>query len=182
MTGVNHGRAGLIMAVAIPALYPMEPECAIVCGGMCFIGSLAPDIDSPSSTISKYVPLIPTLLNKMFGHRKLLHSPVFLILFSLGLSALLGKVLPENMRQAIMIGFVAGFALHIFLDMFTAGGSPLFYPFYSKNISLTKRKSGAKGEVFVMLGCCLFLIITTYLYKSGILGAWFEELKNWIQA
>lgn len=83
MTGKLHMSLG-IYAGAIGGLFliPGLPSKVIFMTGSIF-GSLAPDIDIPTSTIGKRIPFIPKLINSCFGHRGITHSPFcVLLLFS----------------------------------------------------------------------------------------------------
>ena len=80
---------GMIISVVEPTL----PVAGLILG-MSVLGELAPDIDTVNSTISLRTPIIPKLINRKFGHRGLLHSPLFLVLLWLviGRQNLIGNV------------------------------------------------------------------------------------------
>lgn len=82
------------------------------------LGSLLPDIDSREATISKMLPPVTTLLSKLinnlFGHRGLIHYPIFWMI-------LLGFTLPQNFN---LIGLYFGVFGHLLLDACTYKGIP----------------------------------------------------------
>lgn len=116
----------------------------------CAIGSLFPDLDIPNSTISKYIPIIPNIINKMFGHRNFFHSPIFLLL----LYFLLSYFFPKHIF--LIYGFIIGFISHLLLDTFNKGGIPLLYPFSRKRFNLFSVKSGSKNELLIAMIVYLF--------------------------
>lgn len=98
--GITHVAAGLVAAVLLNQSNP-----AVVVGIVA--GSLLPDVDSPTSTIGRVIPVIPHLIK----HRTITHS-IWLAL----LAGLLWWPLG------------VGIALHILLDCLTTEGVPIFWP------------------------------------------------------
>lgn len=113
---------------SIDTVYKLGSYAAII--GMASIGSLVPDIDQPNSTMGKRLGPISKLLNKMFGHRGLIHFPLFLALIA-GL-LYMGYLYIDTKWQIIYmmlsLGFIVGYISHIFLDMFNSEGIKLFGP------------------------------------------------------
>lgn len=116
---------------------------------MSVLGELAPDIDTVNSTISLRIPIIPKIINRKFGHRGLLHSPLFLVLswLVIGRQNLIGNV------------FCIGYLGHLVQDLFTCAGLPLLFPFDKKKISLFPYHSGGIMD-YVMTSVLIILLLT----------------------
>mgnify|MGYP005967035907 FL=1 len=94
MSGGAHKLMGVVLGgMIISVVEPTLPVAGLILG-MSVLGELAPDIDTVNSTISLRTPIIPKLINRKFGHRGLLHSPLFLVLLWLviGRQNLIGNV------------------------------------------------------------------------------------------
>ncbi len=81
------------------------------------IGSLAPDIDVPTSIMGKMVLPVSFIINKIFGHRTITHDPIIWIPLSVFLT----------IKYPVLFGFFFGYLGHLFLDSFTAGGIPVCF-------------------------------------------------------
>lgn len=131
------------------------------------VGSLLPDIDTPTSSVGQKVKPVSKLVNIIFGHRGLLHTPLFTLALSLVLWLLQIKLSPAHpLAMAGCIGLIAGYISHLFLDFLTPMGIMLFFPFSRKFWHLF----GFKGRfrdlittiIFISISICLFLT----LYKN----------------
>jgi inner membrane protein len=87
-----------------------------VAGG---IAGMLPDIDEPQSHIGKPFFFLSIPINKIFGHRTLTHSLLFVLA--------LGLVLWPFFPSSIVLGAVAGMLAHTAGDMAT-GKVKLLYP------------------------------------------------------
>jgi inner membrane protein len=101
------------------------------------IGSALPDIDQPTSTVGKTLPVVSRLMCGAFGHRGFCHSALFLALFYW----LVAAVLPSMKFYAFML--CLGAASHLFFDMFNRPGVPLLWPFKIR-FRLAKIKTESK--------------------------------------
>ncbi len=81
--------------------------------------SLVPDIDTPESKIGRRIPVIPTLINTLLGHRTITHS----MLTMLGIFAFL-----KQYSLQIGIAWLIGFSCHVILDILTPQGVQFFWP------------------------------------------------------
>ena len=63
---------GLIAASAISAPHSAQAALAV----SCMVGSLYPDIDLVASKMGSVVKPLSFMLNKMFGHRGFIHTPI----------------------------------------------------------------------------------------------------------
>ena len=136
MLGKTHRFVGITLGItAVIALG--NPEClfgnlegilaatGILAGS--WFGSLFPDIDMPSSLMGRKIPIIPKIINKLFGHRNgFTHSRFGAALTSL---VLLFALLPIStaLDLGFFFGFLIGFISHLVLDGCTPLGVPLFY-------------------------------------------------------
>src|SRR3989338_1442739 len=95
-----------------------------------FLGSLAPDIDQPTSNFWDSIPLgdyvgriVPKTLG---GHRNLSHSILGFFLFSWAVRWLVVHVFRDGLFdvQVFMLSFELGFAAHLAADAVTVQGIP----------------------------------------------------------
>ena len=157
MNGKLHLSLGTFVGIAGAILIENDLNMAVPFAIGTMIGSLFPDIDQPSSTISKPIPIIPKLLNKVFGHRGFIHSPLFVFL----LYILLSRYDSNIMIHKLVIGFTLGMIIHLVQDFFTKGGIPLFFPFTRQKISFGFFKSGSKADPIItfILGLIWIIVI-----------------------
>lgn len=133
-----------------------SPETAtlFVLGGL--IGGIFPDIDNPNSYIGKLTVPVSSVIGT-FGelagktgpmHRGILHDPIVYIT---------GLIL-SYMFCPSLVGLFLGCISHLYLDMFTPAGIPLFLGF--KHLRLAKIKSGSQQSViFTWLNVCAVILI-----------------------
>lgn len=142
MKGTLHFVAGVTTGVCTGiTLFPNDPLSAVLFTASCTLGSILPDIDSPKSMISKCIPIIPTIVNKIFGHRNLLHAPILPALCSLFL-----YLFKEELTEIAWVcgyGILAGYVLHLLQDAFTIRGIPIFYPFSQYKLHFSNARSGS---------------------------------------
>lgn len=79
------------------------------------LGSLFPDIDTPTSTIGKYFPFVGSII----GHRTVTHTIWALLLLSAA---------TWYFDSVLLLAFTAGYTLHIIQDSFSRQGIAWFYP------------------------------------------------------
>jgi inner membrane protein len=99
------------------------------------LGGLAPDLDKPGSKIWDKIPaggILSRIVNPVFigGHRHLTHSILGVVLFSMGVKALL-NIMPLGPTTSVSIifsSFVIAFVSHLVADMLTKDGVPLLFP------------------------------------------------------
>ncbi len=120
-----------------------SPETAtlFVLGGL--IGGIFPDIDNPASYIGKLTVPVSSVIGT-FGelagktgpnHRGILHEPLVYIA---------GLIL-SYMFCPSLVGLFLGCISHLYLDMFTPAGIPVF--FGAKHFRIAKFKSGSQQSV-----------------------------------
>lgn len=123
-------KTNLIQSVyEMDTMYRLGSYAAII--GVSSLGALVPDIDQPNSTVGRKLKLLSVSLNKVFGHRGLLHYPLFLLLI-IGILHFLYPYVNTQYQyiyKILSIGFSAGYISHIILDMFNSKGIKLLGPF-----------------------------------------------------
>ena len=162
MKGTMHLTCGVCVGMTTAYLLNgADPVSLAACGTLGGIGGLLPDIDTPTSMVSKSIPLLPKAINRAFGHRTFTHSlmiPVLIgIVIAWGLSA---GWMTKNTLLAL-ICFLAGFMMHLVQDTLTKGGVPWLYPLKKKRFSLLPIRSGNPVEV-------IFTLILVAVYAGGL--------------
>jgi inner membrane protein len=166
MTGKHHLIAGCCVGgcLTVSAIISGNHEILPITTGFIgtLIGSAFPDIDTSTSKIGRKVKIISKIINNMFGHRGLFHCPLLIV----GLFFLFKYIFETNNitdYNIAYIGFLCGMGIHLTCDMFTKGGIPILYPFYTTKFSLTKMKSGSKKEPIALGFVIILIIITTIM-------------------
>ncbi|MGL5066269.1 MAG: metal-dependent hydrolase [Sarcina sp.] len=124
MLGTTHRFGGIAFGALTPVIIekvlhipihsPIAFAGAAMAGGA--IGSLIPDIDSPSSTLGRRIKPISKFIAETMGHRGGTHSLIAVIIFGV-LTTLLGIKLEDvlygniNGRNHILFAIVVGFIL-----------------------------------------------------------------------
>lgn len=153
MSGGAHKLMGVVLGgMIISVVEPTLPVAGLILG-MSVLGELAPDIDTVNSTISLRTPIIPKLINRKFGHRGLLHSPIFLV----GLWLVVGG---RNFWGNV---FCIGYLGHLVQDLFTRAGLPLLFPFDKRKISLFSYHSGERMDYVITLVLIILLLTVNQL-------------------
>lgn len=156
MRGKAHLATGLITGLTLGIL-TLSDSTGV--GGMLSlaaasaVGSLAPDMDLPTSTVGKKVKPIAIVINKMFGHRTITHAPLWIIPLVI-LYIMMPKFLTSPnipIWQSALLGYIAGYICHLIGDILTKGGIPLLYPFSKKRVHLTNIESGAHDVILSII-------------------------------
>ena len=133
-----------------------SPETAtlFVLGGL--IGGIFPDIDNPVSYIGKLTVPVSSVIGK-FGemagktgpmHRGILHEPLVYIT---------GLILSYIFCPSL-VGLFLGCISHLYLDMFTPAGIPVFFGL--GHLRLAKIKSGSqKSVIFTWLNVITVILL-----------------------
>ncbi len=177
MTGRTHDLAAftaLSYIALISSLEPISLGTLLVSFSANMIGGLTPDIDQPTADLWHKLPgggfysrLFTPLLG---GHRYISHSIAGVILFGF-----LAKIVLNSASKVVLVdmnivwwSFMIGFLSHIFMDMFTKEGVPLFFPIPFKigfpPFSFLRIKTGGileKSVVFPGL-----IILNIYIFYS----------------
>lgn len=121
------------------------------------VAALAPDLDQPNSKASRYGlnRLVAYPLNKLFGHRGFIHSPLlYLVLTSV--------LILFQVPMWLWLGFFLGTISHLVLDTLNPSGIRWLWP-KKHTYSLAKIKTGSTGETAFALGVLALIAITTFL-------------------
>ncbi|HLD11001.1 MAG TPA: metal-dependent hydrolase [Candidatus Nanoarchaeia archaeon] len=116
----------------------------------CFLiifASTLPDIDSSKSKIS--IPFISNFIERVFGHRGILHS-IYPLLFFLFLS----------IYSFYFLAIFIGYASHILIDCLTKEGIRILYPIINIKISgFIKTNSFLENLFLILLFLATLLLI-----------------------
>lgn len=119
-THVMLGVSSYIVAAAFtPEIFPVTAVTIAAAS----LGSLAPDLDHPSSWLGKRMFFISLPLAGLLGHRGLTHS----LIAAISVTAGLGWYLQTGHTSPWMVAFLLGYLLHLLGDWNT-GGVPLLWP------------------------------------------------------
>lgn len=166
MKALTHVSAGMLTGIAFISCCSLDANSSVmVIAGSC-IGSLLPDIDICTSKVGRIVQPASFLVQLIFGHRNMFHSPLPYTLFFFGyIYAFLQSSWPAPWLMNA-IGLLFGSFSHLLLDMLNPAGIPLFWPFVLRRISLAPFKSG--GIVDYCL--CLILSCLTCYFSLQLIG------------
>lgn len=156
------------LAAATGAGAPMPDGVALV--GMtaaCLCGSLAPDVDIPTSAAGHLLKPVSVAINTVGGHRGLFHAPLPYLLSLAAVFWLARSWLP------IAVAFGLGVLSHLCLDALNAQGVPLLWPLKYR-FSIGAVKVGGLGEGICRLALVVALgglsvILGKIVWKGGIL-------------
>lgn len=172
MTGKTHivgglaaGLAAVSFAPAASSLSPIGVDEIVLCLGLSVVGSLAPDIDLHSSKAGHKAGAASWLIQIIFGHRTLFHSPLLMLLIYLFMMS----VFPEYRLYTLY--FLIGMGSHLLLDLCNKKGIPLLYPF-PKRFHIASVKTGGAAEAgltLVLAASSLFLLVYQVMF------AWFLD-------
>lgn len=112
----------------------------VVAFGAAVVGSLAPDIDHPKSTLGQLMRPLSNIISAVFGHRGVTHSTL----------AIVGClwVLHEYADYShLILPFLIGYLTHLAGDLLTPAGLPLLWPIKRRrNFALPILKTGGFSE------------------------------------
>lgn len=153
MTYRTHVVGGLLLSAAVATAASLPIGQLVAAGTVGSVASLLPDLDMPNSKASRsgFNRLIAYPLNKLFGHRSFIHSPVLWLCLT-GVLVLLGAPI------WLWAGFLAGTLSHLLLDSLNPGGIPWLWP-WKKKFHLLGIKTNSTGEILV-LAALIMLCIT----------------------
>jgi len=163
----THINGGILVGLYVNLQMTKTPiiSSAVLLSGA-IVGSILPDIDHKNSYIGQKAKTISKAINKFAGHRKLLHAPLmYLLLYSVSLGIITDKLLVTSLK-----GLFLGVLSHLFLDSFTIGGLPWFYPLSKKKFSLGNVKTNSKIEDILcgILTCTNVVIVLDILHITSV--------------
>lgn len=122
MMALTHVALGTLGYAGLAALFGGEISPVALSGAA--LGSLLPDIDTPSSRAGFCVYPLALWLERKFGHRTVTHSLTGVAFCALVCSPLLFF----GWGHALFSALLCGFAFHLAGDAFTKAGIPLMWP------------------------------------------------------
>lgn len=143
MVGSTHFAAGMVLASYLPEP-TLQATAAVV------LGALLPDVDTKSSFVGRYIPLLPEILK----HRGITHYPSLAFVVSF-------------FNYPLALGMIS----HIALDLLNPDGVPVLGPLSKQKISipLIRHLFPNGGTMDKLLA---FLLWGIALYRYTIM-AWF---------
>jgi membrane-bound metal-dependent hydrolase YbcI (DUF457 family) len=182
MTYKTHLSSGLLFSSVIFLLLidvKLSPFLILALIASTIIGSSAPDLDTPTGGLWHKIPaggVLSRIIKPVFigGHRHLTHSFLGLIIFS-GIFWLLLKMININFglildTKYLILAYAIGHISHIFADMFTEAGVPLFFPWdYHLGVPPIEKwriKTGRWFEnliIYPLVNLALILVIYSYI-------------------
>lgn len=171
-------------AVALPVLIIGHILNVFILVGV-IIGSMLPDIDKKGSHISKFVPILPGILEKKYGHRGAVHSLaatgiIGLITIILAFLSVLG-IINTYIPAIVLFGITIGFFLHLCEDGLSVSGIKWFAPFKNKSYKISDKSifkflkyktigfsSGFSKENVYLIIAVILIILEIYIFRSQI--------------
>ncbi len=145
MVAPTHAAFGVLCAAVAGASQP----CAIACA----LGALLPDIDHPQSAIGRLFFFISYPLNRVVGHRKIIHGfCLWSVLFGVGV------LTGQPLVRWVALGAIS----HVLIDCYTIAGVQAFLPFSERSVVLFRKDwriyTGSTHEIllFVVLFGCIY--------------------------
>lgn len=126
MLGKTHVAIGVstytTVCLGVSAMTDMAISVPLFVSGIsaAAVGSLLPDIDTPHSLLGRVVPSVSRLIERVFSHRTITHSFLFVLLF-----VALAFLIPSHFTTVLAIAVF----LHIVVDSFSRMGVLWWYPF-----------------------------------------------------
>jgi inner membrane protein len=171
-----HGGTHFIVGLGLGLLF-VKPETALLdvalILGSTVIGALLPDVDTPGSTLAKWIK--PLKIFSIVGHRGIFHSwliPGLLLLASwqMGRSTLPYAMLASLSLQLMFWGCIS----HLILDAFNPSGIPLFWPLPRAvrllPLQLCVKSGGFADWGIMFLSTAIFLYAFNAYYPSVLLS------------
>ena len=195
MTYKTHLSTGFLFSAIVFLLIfdiQLSPALALILIFSTFIGSSSPDLDTPTGGLWQKVPagkILGHVVDPFLpGHRQLSHSIIGLALFSILYFLLLqflaavfnphiSFLISSNFFPALL-AYIIGFISHLFADMFTEMGVPIFWPWdYHLGIppdpfGKIRIKTGKWFEnliIYPFVNIALMFVIYVWLRGEGII-------------
>ena len=166
------------------AVFGVEQGLHWVILTVAIIGSLAPDIDLPSSIIGKIFFFISKPLERNFGHRTVTHSffgwaiaslifAILVIPMKMGIQFFAGLSVTWSLTWRLIVAFSIGYASHILLDMFNPRGVQLLWPNDARDVIPGNPKfrpnAGSKAELAIFVAFTLLLSLALPISSYGLM-------------
>lgn len=164
MNYITHSLGGAAAGMAVFAAAgsgdPVQ-QTAVMAGAV--LGSLFLDIDHKQSWMGHKVPLIADIASSLFKHRGFLHTPVFVLLtwivLTAGIHALPLSSFQFDLAVLFCRGFIPGMLSHLVLDTLNIQGIMWAWPVSEKRQHVLPIRTGSLGETAVCLGLAVMLFL-----------------------
>ena len=153
MLARTHIAAGFLAGLALMPYLQIKGKALFMF--IVLLGALMPDIDHPNSKLGRKLGIISSMLRFIFGHRKLFHSLLFVILISL-----LGYYFNNEAGIALFIGCTT----HLIADSVTKQGLNIFYPISSFHVSGFIETGGFYETLLFLILLILIAVKTITLF------------------
>lgn len=122
------------------------------------VSGLAPDLDTPGSTLGRKLPFISYPLGAVLGHRGLTHSLIACVacVFGIGwVATKAGAADTSWLTLGITAPFIVGYLSHVLADMLNPMGVPFFWPSQRAVRAPITWSCGSLIERIVAWGCLM---------------------------
>ena len=187
MTGRTHLAAGIFTG-EILAISTNQTEIAPIVFSVCMaaVGSLLPDIDHPSSMLTKSsrsTKMLSDSITAVTKHRGFTHTIVFVALaVALANYILLDKV---SFSKLLVEALCAGMLSHLLLDTLNEKGIMWLWPFYRQPMHIACIRTGSKAEevfrVFMNVCATVTLGYMIYMYSAPVVTKGVAYVNNLLQ-
>lgn len=167
MKGREHLILGTVVGASVAAA-TRNYDNGLIFMSACIVGSLSPDIDLPDSKLGHLIKPISALLNKIFGHRGFIHTPLNAAVLTL-IYWLITRAIEPIAFRTVALGFLVGFTVHLIQDTFTKGGIMWLYPVKLK-IHFTNIGSDSFLCFFITIALAIGWMVL--LHNIPEIGAW----------
>jgi inner membrane protein len=163
---VTHAIIGITGGMVVRDLFDLS--LSDILWAPLLLGSLAPDIDEPTSTVARVGTLFSRVLPRpivalanaistigshliklLFGHRGFTHWPIVVLALSL-LSCFLESVW--------LLFFSVGYGLHLLADFSTKQGLQVLAPLSFQFYHWSPLRTGGRGEIGIRVLCGVYML------------------------
>ena len=168
MMAPTHIAFGLFTTTGLFSLFSLSLHKDYPALGAVILGSLLPDVDSPNSSLGRWLPFVSIPLERRWGHRTITHC--LLAVGVLGVASGPLVFYRTTMFAALLIGYLS----HLLADCATKSGVPLFHPHPAQCVlpgnSRYRVTTGSLAEQGLLLVLLVLLGLVFPLSRMG--GTW----------
>ena len=178
MQGKVHVAIGVATVACLCVKYPagvemfganILPEIALLTAAA---GSYAPDVDNSRTHAGQKHKVTSKVVSKVGGgHRGITHTLLFPFIIGVLMFFASGylKDFPSlaTLVMSLLFGFMLGWCMHIFADLFNGKGCPLFWPLMKSKVHIMDLPSSGAGP---WLFAAVIIGVMAVLTFGGLLG------------
>ena len=170
MTAKTHIFGGVVAAELLcMTVGVQEPRVVMPCCVVGAVGALLPDIDHTGSRISRsliFTHLLSVLLSALTEHRGIIHTPLFVLVFTAA-----AVVLSAGLNHALLYSAVLGVGMlsHLVLDTLNPSGIMWAWPIRREHYSLANIRTDSLAEYLVFV---LLLALAAVLADHNYIRLW----------